>query len=365
MKNILIIIGSLRIGGAEKITVELIKHMNRSDKKITFLVFDKKEEFYEKEILRMDCNVVHIKKPAFPYVSYYRNLKKVNQDYGPFDVCHSCTLLNTGVNLAIFSKIGCHKLISHSHSTKSGRKDSINVRIYEKYMKRLIAKYATDFLACGIEAGNYLYGEYLFSKKGIVINNGIDFRIFSFDENKRYLLRKRMCLSNRIIIGNVARLDKLKNQDFLIDVMKVLVKREPRCILLLVGDGKEKQNLEKKISMAGLEKYIRMLGIREDVQDILNIFDVFVLPSLYEGLPLSLVEAQVNGLPVVVSDRVTREIKLSDNCSFLSLDSGVEKWADILLEKAYKSREAASVLNINRKYDIEVCSKELEKVYNS
>ena len=363
MKRILIIIGSLRIGGAEKITVELIRHMNRTDKEITFMVFDEKKEAYESEVVDMGCNVVHIKRPAPPYLIYYQHLKKLNKEYGPFDICHSCTLLNNGINLAIFSHLGCHKLISHAHSTNSGRTSSLLVRGYEKIMKILISKYATDFLACGEDAGKYLYGEQLFAKKGVVINNGIDFKLFLFNKCKREMLRKEMKLSDKIVIGNVARLDKLKNQSFLIDLISAMVKIDRRYRLLIVGEGTERANLLRKIKKAGVEKYVQLLGARNDVPELLNIFDIFVLPSQYEGLPVSLVEAQVNGLPIVVSDTVTKEIKISPNCTFIGLEESMDKWIEVLLKYGKKTRIPADFAMIDNKYNIELCSSELEKIY--
>ena len=362
MKRILIIIGSLKIGGAEKVMVDLVRYIERSDKEITFLVFDKKMEKYEKEVHEIGCNVVHIKHSLLPY-TYYKRLKKVNDEYGPFDVCHSCTLLNSGLNLALFYRIGCPIRISHSHSTNSGRKDSFVVRIYEKCMKKLILKYTTNYLACGKDAGDYLYGKEVFSEKGIVINNGIDFTLYSFNREKRNLLRKEMGLLGKIVIGNVARLVKLKNQEFLIDIMEVLVKKEPQCVLILVGDGEEKENIEKKVKSKKLERYVRLLGARDDVYNILNSMDLFVLPSLYEGFPLSLIEAQVNGLPVVVSDKVTKEVKLSDGCHFLSLDEDVVKWADMFLKYAKKEREPVELTSLYNKYDINICARKLEREY--
>lgn len=364
MKKILIIIGSLRIGGAEKITVELVRHMDRTDKEITFMVFDEKEENYEREVIDMGCNVVHVKRPTPPYLNYYRKLKKINKEYGPFDICHSCTLLNNGINLVIFSRLGCSKLISHSHSTKSGRTDSLIVRFYEKIMKILIARYATDFLACGDDAGKYLYGEQLFAQKGLVINNGIDFRTFKFNEYKREELRETMKLSDNIVIGNVARLDKLKNQSFLIDIIKAMILIDKRCILLLVGDGEEKDKLLEKVKNAELEEYVRFLGARSDVADLLNVFDVFVLPSQYEGLPLSLIEAQVNGLPVVVSENVTKEIQISQDCSFIALEDNIDKWVTVLMNYGRKPRKSANLSMIDNKYNIESCSSRLETIYN-
>lgn len=365
MRNILIIIGSMKTGGAEKIMVDLIKHMNHNGIKISFLVFGKNKEGYEEEVIEMGYNVIHIRRPVFPYLSYYKELKNVNKVYGPFNICHSCTLLNSGLNFIIAHRMGCQRLICHSHSTNSGRKNSFIVRIYEKCMKYLIVKYATDYLACGIEAGNYLYGKDLFSKEGIVINNGIDLKKFMFNKRKREFFRESMGLTDKIVIGNVARIDRNKNQGFLIDIMKILVKKNPKCILLLIGDGVEKKNIQDRVKAARLEKHIFFLGVRNDVCDMLNMLDVFVLPSHYEGFPLSLIEAQANGLPIVVSDTITKEIKIGENCYFLNLKAGSETWAETLLANATKERKIVELATKMKEYDINVCAEKLEKIYNS
>lgn len=364
MKKILIIIGSLRIGGAEKITVDLVKNMKKQNKEISLLVFDDIKEHYEESVIKDGCRVIHIKCPKPPFFQYYKDLKEINNVYGSFDSIHTCTLLNSGINILVFKLLGCKNLICHSHSTNSGRKQNIITMLYECVMKTIIRKNATVLLACGEAAGEYLYGKKLFAEKGLVIKNGVDFELFSFNEDERRKFREEFNFEDKIVIGNVARLDKIKNQEFLLEIFKIISEIKPNSRLVIVGDGPEKENLNRKIRDLDVSDKVYMLGARDDVYKILNMFDVFVLPSLYEGLPVSLIEAQVNSLPIVVSGNITCEIKLTEDVDFVGLDKTHQVWAKHILQMASIERKQKVVTEAMEKYNIRRSAAQLEEIYN-
>lgn len=363
MKKTLVIIASLRLGGAEKIGAELVTNMELKDNQVYFLVFGEEEGAYEKMVKEKGCKIIRIPWPKFPYFQYYKDLKRINKEVGGFDVVHSHTLLNNGINMAIFKSLGTKVRISHAHSTNSYRKDSFATRMYEKLMKNIIKKYATDYVACGEAAGNYLYGEKLFAEKGVVINNGIDFDKFAFNQQAREEIRKELGLEDEYVIGNISRLDKVKNHGFLLDVFSQVASLEPHSKLLIVGEGDELVNIKEKIRMLKLQDKVILTGARTDVDRIINAMDVAVYPSLFEGLPVSPIEAQINGVPCVLSKNITTEVKISEDVKFLSLYESVSLWGNEILSFKNKDRAKTTYTKAASKYDIKESAAQLEKIY--
>ncbi|MCH5185482.1 MAG: glycosyltransferase [Oscillospiraceae bacterium] len=363
MKKILIVIGALRIGGAEKITTDFILNMDREGLDFYFLVFGEDTGEYE-EILRYNgCKIIHISPPAPPYLKYAAELKEVWNKYNGFDIVHTHTLLNNGINIYIFKKLGCKRLISHSHSTSSNRSPGFVMNVYEKMMKKMIRKYATDYLACGVAAGEYLYGKELFDNYGTVINNGVDFEKFCFDKEARESLRQKYDIKDMFVIGMIARLTKVKNHTFLIDVFDNVNKLYPKSRLVIIGDGDQRETIEERIKALNLKDKVLMPGNRNDIYLLQNMIDVTVYPSHYEGLPVALVEAQVNGIPCVLSDAITREVQISEKVQFLSLQKSAEEWAKAVLEYKDVSRADNPLNEKGKNYDIKKSAEKLREIY--
>lgn len=365
MKNILVIIGALRTGGAEKITVDLIENMNRTGMDFYFLVFGNEIGNYEDRVQKMEGKVIHIPRPLFPYLKYKLDLKNIWDQYGPFDIVHTHTLLNNGINCRIFCDFGCKRLISHSHSTNSNRKNSFIALIYERLMKHMIRRYATDYLACGEEAGEYLYGKEFFRREGKVIHNGVEFSTVSFQPETRKLLRDQMGLRNTCVIGHVARLEKLKNHEFVLEILKELNNFSDRFLYMIVGEGSYREAIKNKVKELGLEGQVLMLGNRDDVHQIQNVFDLVIYPSLYEGIPVALIEAQINGVPCIVSENISKEVKIREKTKFVSLEKTAKEWAEEVLSYQNVSREDNVMLETGKLYDIKVSAENLRQVYLS
>lgn len=365
MNKVLIIIGSLRMGGAEKIMVDLAEYIDKSDFDIYFLVYGEKEEIYEEKVKNYGGHIIHIKRPRPLYLSYYRELKYINRQCGGFDILHTCTLLNNGLNILFFKILGCKKRISHSHSTNSGRENTFLTKIYERLMRKVIRCCATDYVACGEAAGEYLYGKEFFREKGAIIPNGIDFRQFMFQPEIRTSLRKKWKLEHKFVIGNVARLDKLKNQVMLVDILFEIRKIYADTVLILIGEGAEREAICMRAEELDIRDHLLMLGAREDVNCLINMLDVFVMPSEYEGMPLSLIEAQVNGLPVVASDRISSEIRMSEAFQFIELYGKLSQWVEAILQYRIYQRDKSSAYEILKKFDIQLCSRQLEQIYRA
>lgn len=326
MKRALEIIGSLRIGGQEKVGREIGLHIDKKKYMIEYLVFDKDKELYESDLKKAGIKVYHLPEPSQGYIQYLKSLAGLMKK-NSYDIVHAHTMFNCGwaMLLAWRMKIPCR--ISHSHSIKMADYHySTLAKIYQSVMKKLIHVFGTEFIGCGKTAGEWLFGKKFFQKHGTVIYNGIDTKQFLFSSDKRTELRKELNIEDKFVIGHVGHFLKVKNQKFLISLMPEILKRRPEAILLLLGDGELKEKNREYCKQLGIEDKVIMTGNVPNVADYLCAMDVFVFPSLYEGMPLSVIEVQCNGLPCIISDTVPEDVFLTDLICPLSLKSSEEKW---------------------------------------
>ena len=204
--------------------------------------------------------------------------------------------------------------------------------IVRTYLKKRMMPYLTHLLMCGEESGKWLYGEKNKSRF-IMLNNAIDAASYTYDLSKRVELRRQLGLADELVIGHVGRFNPQKNHPFLLDIFAALLKKEPNAVLLLVGGGEGMSKMQEKAQELGIAEHVHFLGVRSDVTDLMQAMDVFVFPSLYEGLGIALIEAQAAGLPCVVSDTIPHEAYLTDLVDSESLSAPAEKWAEKILAK--------------------------------
>ena len=254
--------------------------------------------------------------------------------------------------------------ISHAHNRPLGFDIKTLVRYYFRWR---LKKVNTHMFACGYEAGDWLYGKKN-RDKVILINNAIDAKEFSYDETKSLEMKKSLGVEGKTVIGHVGRFFTQKNHPFLIDIFKSIHGKDPNTTLLLVGGGELDDALmnqmKEKVKNLGLEDSVNFLGVREDVADILQAFDLFLLPSLYEGLPVTMIEAQAAGLPCVISDKVPVQCDITGNTKVVSLEDSTDKWADIVLGcvSIYKRTDTFEKIK-EAGFDIKENAKWLEDFY--
>ena len=216
---------------------------------------------------------------------------------------------------------GCNKRIIHAHSTNCG---SI---VLHKLLETPFNWLCTHRLACGDMAGKFMFG----TKPFKIINNGVDVVKYSFDIKKRASLRAKLSLThNDTLIGHVGYFLALKNQSFLVDVFAEFVKRDNNYHLVLIGDGAMRPEIEKKVDSLGFKDKVTFTGNINNVSYYLNAIDLIVMPSLFEGLPLTLVEQQANGLQCIVSDTITKEADKTGNLRFISLNASISEWVQAI-----------------------------------
>lgn len=354
------IMGKWLGGGVESVVMNYYRHIDKNKIQFDFICDDDSTNIPYEEIERMGGNIILIP-PYQNFLKYHKELKKVLKD-GKYKIVHSH--INT---LSVFSLFaakcaGVPVRIAHSHSTTNRKEKKKNLM---KQILRLFAKvFATDYMCCSELAGRWLFGNKQFEKGNVyIINDAIDLEKFKFDEQIRINVRKELNISkDTYVIGHAGRFVEQKNHDFLLNIFEKLALKEKKVILMLIGQGPLEENIHKKVKKLGLEKKVIFLGQRSDINDLYQAMDVFAFPSIYEGLGMVAVEAQVNGLGVVCSTNVPKEAMISDKITFLSLNEN-EKWVNEL-EKQMNNRKAIPQFNKELyKYDIEIQCKSLENKY--
>ena len=359
-------------GGVEKILSDLFQHLDTERFQVDFLspeggsydVYRSRIEERGGRIL--DLNVDRTKFTG--KIRYGRRLSAFLKS-SDYDVVH----VNSGaflfcLQVAIIAKRNkTHKIISHSHNTINY---GIAKRLLYGCLKPILEKKVDHMLSCSKMAARGLYTDKAINDgRVVIIKNGIEAIRFKYDPEKRVKLRRELGLEGKAVYGHIGRLTGVKNQLFLIEVFNELQKKQPDSLMLIVGDGELKDTLESRIADLGLEGKVQMLGFREDVNDLLNCFDAFLLPSIYEGLPIVAIEAQTNGLPIFCSDGVTEETKISDNFFTIPLSLTASQWADRIAKEMKNINEAGREDKykncIKAGYDINVVAKEIADIYQS
>lgn len=361
MRKILIIASKLYIGGAEKVAADIGFYADPKKYEVHYVVFGDEVGAYEPELEVHGCKIFHLPQPSASYCAYLKNLKKLIQTYH-YDAIHAHTMFNIGWAMLAGRLYGVPTRVSHAHSALR-EKRGLKVRLYEAAMRVLIWTCATDLVACGMQAGERLYGRHTFSKRGQLILNGVDTQRFAFDGKRREAFRKELGLTDRFIIGHAGHLAAVKNQAFLLDLMPEILKIRPDACLLLLGEGEDRLMLEQKIHALYLEGDVRMTGNVRNVPDYLNAMDVFAFPSLYEGMPLSVIEVQANGLPCVISDRVPKDVFLTDLIHLLPLEQP-QRWVDCLCSVRRSEPEKYAAIMRSSGFDAASAMDKIYKIYD-
>ena len=329
MKRILIIAASLKVGGAEKVARDICLRSDPKAYEFHYVVFSDDVGEYEQDIVEHGGKVFHLDSPAKSYRQYMKALKALMGKYR-YHAVHAHTMFNCGWAMLAAKKAGIPVRVAHAHSAlDTGNR--LDKKLYETVMRRMILKNATALVACGEKAGIRLFGEKAYREKGKLILNGVDVDSFRFDKSKRQVIREKLGWQEAFLLGHVGHLASVKNQSFLLELMPEILKQQPNARLLLLGEGDDRKMLEDKIRELGLEEKVLMPGNVTNVADYLSAMDVFVFPSLYEGMPLSVLEVQANGLPCVISTGVPKDVYLTDLIHPLALADDKKDWIDRIL----------------------------------
>lgn len=245
--------------------------------------------------------------------------------------------------LRLAAKYSGAKVIAHSHNSSV---PGFIRSLMDGMNRPKVGKYAACKLACGEKAGRWMFGNKAFDNGDVtVVRNAIDVGKYLFSNINREKFRREFALEDSFVIGHVGRFETQKNHEALINIFEEIVKKIPQARLLLIGDGMLKGHIEEKAAYAGIKDKVIFAGVRKDVSELLSAMDVFLFPSFFEGLPFTLVEAQANGLPCVISDTITDEVTVNkDYVKKVSLDAVPGIWADYTEEFRYTGRREAEII---------------------
>ncbi len=368
--RVLHVFGRMNRGGAETFIMHVYRHIDRGRVQFDFAVHSPQPGHYDEEIRQLGGRIFILPRPRPATLpAYWQAFKKVLRHKGPFVAVHSHVHFFSGIPLAIAKDQGVPVRIAYSHSTSDGKGDNLFRRMYRWYMLRLIRKSATHLLGNSRASCEALYGPLCWRDGRVeIMRLCIDPAPFALLPQDRRALRSKLGLPlDAILVGHVGRFDRPKNHRFLVEIFCVLARRLPDARLVLVGDGPLRREVERWVAEKGLEERVHFLGVRTDVPEIMGCLDVFLFPSLWEGLGIVLVEAQAAGVSCVVSDVVPDEADLGLGLWYpTSLSAGPETWAERVVEALGASPppwEVREQALRTHGYDAREVAKRLENLY--
>lgn len=356
------IIGNWLGGGVEAVVMNYYRYIDRTKIQFDFFCCESSTNIPYEEIKSLGGKVYIV--PNYTNIfKYQKELIKMFKK-NKYSVVHSHINALSVFSLHAAKKAGVPVRIAHSHSTTN--KAEWKKNIIKQCLRPFSKIYATDYFACSELAGRWLFGNKAFDDgKVYILNNAIDVEKFAYNEETRKKKRKELNIDeDTLVIGHVGRFVAQKNHKKLIEIFDEVHKQNRNTILLLAGQGPLMDKIKKQVNERKLEKTVIFLGQRSDINELYQAFDIFVLPSLYEGLPVSGIEAQATGLPCFFSNNMTKETRVLESTKFLPLEKTQKEWANAIMEEAKKflRREKKDEIT-SHNFNINVEAKKIEKIY--
>lgn len=349
--------------GIETMLMNYYRHIDRNKIQFDFLVNKPKPGDYDEEIKRMGGNIYlspGLNPINYPkYLKFTKDIFKNNPDIKILHA-HNEAMGLYALNGAKYA--GIKTRIAHAHNTKIIKDYKYPLKIF---CKQFLTYSATELWSCGKDAGIYFFGDKYLSKKGMVMRNAIETEKFEFSDKIRNDMRAKYNLENKTVIGHVGRFNVQKNHIRLIEIFAEYLKINSNAVLVLIGEGELEQETKNKAKMLGIFDKVIFAGLQANVNEWYMAMDVFVMPSLFEGLPVVGIEAQGSGLPCVFAESVTNEVVLSDNAKRLSLVSDNAVWAKEIecLRKKVNNRKYGTDIVAEAGYDIKKESVRISELY--
>lgn len=357
MKIIYINGGLMNRGGIESYMMNYYRHFKNIH--VDFIVHDAGGHgYYDEEIRTLGGKIFKLPQKSKHPFTYSSKLKKILIE-NEYDIIHTHIDAMGAWVLKIAKECNIPIRIAHSHNTQHLTNNPIKLFFLEKARKN-INKYATHRMACSEDAGKWLFG----NEKFIIVKNAIELDKFIYNPNTRNIIRNRYGIrENEFLIGHIGRFDTQKNHPFLIELFSHIKKNVPNVKLMLVGEGKLMTNIINKVENYNLQDSVIFTGSKDNANEFYNAFDLFALPSLFEGLGIVAIEAEVNGCNTILSDKIPSDAKICENAIFLPLD--IQTWSQYIINiiEEHNDRHKALFNIYNSGYDIVTESLKLEKIY--
>lgn len=358
--RVLHILESMNIGGAQSFIMNIYRNIDKDKIQFDFLVSS--EGSYDDEIKDLGgkiYKIAYINKVG-PY-KYKKNIERFLLQHKEYNIIHSHLNQVSGIVLEAASEVGVQYKIAHSHSTKN--LNNIFVKILKKYLQSKINKNSDYRIACSELAGKWLYKK----AKFVIIPNVIDTSLFEYDVKKSEEIRKELNIKDdEILIGHVGRFSKVKNHKFLIKIFTEYHLKNPKSKLLLIGNGELRTKIKEMTKKNNINEYVIIKDECKDIYKYYNAMDVFLMPSLYEGIPLTLIEAQANGLKIVASDTINKDVNITGKVQFCSLSDSAQEWIKKIgpAKRNKRINEQNNIEKIKKSgYDLKIQTKNLENIY--
>lgn len=364
MERVLVYGLGTSIGGMEEYLMNLFRTIDRS--KYVFDIIPHGGPFFyaEDEVNQLGGRVYKIsaqnKHPLRSMRALNRYFKALRRNHSII-YFQSCGFYN--VVPFLLARKYHYTIITHGHNTRN-RERSFLVELLHWLNRLYVRRISTYCFACSKAAGVWIFGKrYVRQNRVRIINNAVDCGKFRFREAVRQSVRRQFAIEHDVVIGHVGRFVFQKNHDFLIDLFHVIHQRNVQTKLLLIGEGELRPIIEEKVYALGLEQDVLFLGKRHDIPELMWAMDVFVLPSRFEGLPVVAVEAQAAGLPLVLSDAISSETKITERVHFCSLKKPLAEWEEAVLSDSGKHKDTARELKTSG-FDLQDQTRRLMRLFD-
>jgi len=357
MIRILQCVNNMHRAGLETMLMNYYRNIDRTQIQFDFLTHRPNRSDYDDEIESLGGKVFYAPR-LYPqnYHKYFLYMREFFEEHPEYKIMHSHIDTMSYLPLLAGKKAGIPVRIAHSHNTAIDKDFKYPLK---QYFRSKIKSVANTFLACGEDAGRFLFGDSEFK----VIPNAVEAIKFQFNEKLRLDKRKELGITDEFVVGHIGRMSYQKNHKQLIEIFKEVLCLDSKAVLLLIGIGEKEREIRKQIKALGIEDNIRFLGNRSDVCELYQAMDIFVLPSLFEGIPLVGVEAQFANLPCVFSDTISREVEFAKNSRFISLEVPAHIWASEILKYKNQQRGITNQNIMNSIYDIKIGHRVLTDFY--
>lgn len=360
--RILHVFGELNRGGAETMVMNIYRNIDRNRVQFDFIVHTKKKGSYEEEIHQLGGNIYRVPKyEGYNHIDYKKKWELFLQSHDEFKIIHGHVRSTASIYLKVAKKKGLIT-IAHSHSTSNG---SGLTAIVKDIFQKPIKKIADYFFAASEESGKWLFGDKIIeSDNFFIVKNAIQTTDFSFDVDLRKQIRDKYKVSDSLVFGHVGRFTEAKNHEFLIQVFNEVKDRNSQALLWLIGVGELENRVKKLVAELELEGSVFFFEERTDVNELMQAMDIFIFPSIFEGLGIVAIEAQASGLLTIVSDNIPEEADITDLFKRFSLNDSPQKWAKRILKfESIQNREGYSTEIANAGFDIENVAHKIEGFY--
>jgi glycosyltransferase involved in cell wall biosynthesis len=362
-KRILQVLNSMNRGGIETFIMNVYRNIDREHFEFDFLTQSRGVAAYDKEISMLGGTQYRLpprRNNVFRFNRAINHFFNINREYDAvhFHISNLSTI--TSLKAAYKEKIKTRIIHSHGSKCPSG----LHHRLLHWWNQQSVHVWGTHYFACSNQAASHLYANKLKNRKVTIVNNAIELERFVFDNRKRTAARRALDLEDQFIMGHIGTFCHAKNHAFLLDIFLEVKKTIGNAVLVLVGDGPLRPDIERRAQALNIEDSVHILGVRSDIPDLLQAMDVFILPSYNEGLPVVGIEAQAAGLKCFLSDSITRQVNVTGLVDYIPLGQSPEHWAERILacSNGYPRENMEKVMKLSG-FDIAATVKQLGSVY--